>query len=129
MPNVPSDYWGVIIVILAGLFGVVSAVVGPLVTVRVARRQTQELVQKHIGPVADQVKNTHETNMRDDIDKILSEVRMILRQLADIDHRTARIGDEVRINRDEFVDLRKDTYELSARVERVIAKHHPQEVD
>lgn len=119
MPNMPSDAWGMLMVLLASTIPICGNYL-------LNKRQTRYLEGRHIAlkedvnEVRDQVSNSHDTNLRDDLDKIGDKVD-------DIDRRTRRIGDEIRRDRDDFKALRKDTYRAIDKSERIIAKYHPDE--
>ncbi|WP_424324742.1 DUF2746 domain-containing protein [Gordonia sp. (in: high G+C Gram-positive bacteria)] len=81
-----------------------------------------------IGEVREQVANDHDSNLRDDIDKILDAVALV-------DERTRRIGDdqrrEVAARRDgdrRIADHLSDIGERLDRQDRIAAKHHPEEL-
>ena len=76
--NVPADApsWLVLAVVLL-------TTLGTIVTGWLTHRQGSTLKQ-----VNEQVSNTHETNLRDDIDKVHSAVCDLATKLDDIDQRT-----------------------------------------
>lgn len=90
------------------------------------KRRDQRTTVREVGEVKDQVKNTHSTNLRDDIDEIKTSMNDMHRTLTNVDARTARIGDEVRTQKTELDTLRRDTYAAIAKAERSIAKYHPE---
>ncbi|NDK91027.1 DUF2746 domain-containing protein [Gordonia desulfuricans] len=95
-------------------------VVGLWIQSRRAASKHTELAE-NVGAVKEQVKNSHDTNLRDDIDEIKAA-------LLGLDRRTARIGDEIRVDREQARQVSRDLYAQVARTEHVIAKYHPDEV-
>ncbi|MGW0039816.1 DUF2746 domain-containing protein [Gordonia sp. NPDC003376] len=91
--------------------------------------QSRRSASKHanlaedVDAVKQQVCNSHppEQNLRDDIDEIKAA-------LLELDRRTARIGDEIRVDRENSRAMQRDLYAQTARTERVIAKYHPDEI-
>lgn len=109
LPAFDGSIWGVIeaVIIIGGWY---------LVT-----RPSRNRLHNHVNEIREQVSNTHETNLRDDMDKVLVAVDRI-------DRRTSRIGQEQRNQGQEISDLRKQVGQDHARAERVIAKHHPEDL-
>ena len=84
-----------------------------------------------IEDIRENVSNDHPTNLREELDErhaevmgVLSEVRLGLTR---VDHRTMRIGEETRDNREDIESLRATMYDSIRKANDVIAKHHPEE--
>jgi hypothetical protein len=77
--------------------------------------------------VKNEVKNTHKTNLRDDLDELKAGQREMHQLLVEVDSRTVRIGAEVRVNREAQDADRKVMYGAIARAERLVAKNHPKD--
>lgn len=84
-----------------------------------------------IEDIRENVSNDHPTNLREELDErhaevmgVLSEVRLGLTR---VDHRTMRIGEETRDNREDIESLRATMYDAIRKANDVIAKHHPEE--
>ena len=75
-----------------------------------------------VEKIRNQVQNSHGTNLRDDIDKIAVKVD-------NVDRLSRRIGAEIRTDREEFREFRKDTYSKIRHYDTVVAKHHPEDED
>lgn len=125
---------------LIGLIGFL-AVLGYLAWT--TRRQSAQHAEQteQIERVRHQVENSHTSNMRDDIDGLMAKVDTLLAAdtrrrdvdreqhatLARLDDRTARIGDEVREDRADRQELRREVYRLALDHRRIVEKHHPED--
>ncbi|WP_200170736.1 hypothetical protein [Tomitella cavernea] len=132
--------------VLWAIIAVAGVVVTPI-TIALIRlyRDTRE--------VKDQVSNAHSTNLREEQDarheEILDRMSSQDRVLGELERRTARIGGEVREDREtfarlraedrsefqrvrdadwsEFLRLRAETHTAIRRADASIAKHHPED--
>lgn len=98
-------------------------------------------IKVQANEIRDQVTNDHNTNLRDDIDRLadrvevaVAEVEGLARQrdqdalaIVDLDRRTSRIGEEVRTDRAQLLKVEADLYQLEARSRRVVTRYHPEE--
>ena len=101
--------WAVIAI--AALAGAVQAHRG--------RREHQEQ-SAVIGEVREQVSNTHDTNLRDDLDRTDSKVDQVDTK---VDVLTGTVTALVHA----FEEFAKETRAANARQDRIAAKHHPGE--
>lgn len=104
---------------IAGMPATIAAIGAAYAAIRAAR---------HNAEVRNQVSNDHETNLRDDIDRLLSG-------MATLNERTARIGDELRsevdARRDNDSRLRARLAKLGEDVARqndIAERHHPEDM-
>lgn len=98
-------------------------------------------IKVQANEIRDQVTNDHNTNLRDDIDRLaarvevaVAEVEGLARQrdqdalaIVDLDRRTNRIGEEVRTDRAQLLKVEADLYQLEAGARRVVTRYHPEE--
>ena len=97
---------------------VVTAIIGPVAVLMVGRHLSRkvEAVQRHTSETLNQVKNSHQTNFRDDVDNVLQEVRL-MRDDQQVLHKELRQvrGDITGLRRDDGV-TRSDLDSLRRRV-------------
>lgn len=121
--------------ILTAVAGAITAIV---IAVRGARRHAE--AADDIAAVRDSTVNGHPRPMRYDLDDVLVEVRAARAEVAEVksqvtklDERSARIGNEVRRDRQarraEDTRIRADLAKAIERSERVVAKYHPEALD
>lgn len=122
MTAVQVDDWREVVVwVLLALPAIIGAVAG----VRGLRRVQEnglraEETANDLRVVRAQVENTHESNLRDDITALRTEVRDLTALVARVDDKASRIGEELRTEN----KLRR---EADARTNRKVARHHPED--
>lgn len=86
-----------------------------------------------IADIRENVSNDHQVNLREELDERHREVMAVLSAvrlgLTRVEHRTARIGEETRDNREDIEALRATMYDEIRKTDHVIAKHHPAEAE
>lgn len=128
----------------AYIIAVAIIALGPTVLAWMNHRQGRR-IRDQGERIRHQVENDHDSNMRDEqderhaaimdrLDELTKNddqtaecIRNIDRSLNSLDRRTGRIGDEVRADRRDFDELRREAYAAMRRAESIIAKHHPDE--
>lgn len=85
------------------LAAVVTAVIGPVAVLFVGRRlgKKVEAVERHTSETLNQVKNSHKTNLRDDVDALHDEVREMRKD-------QQGLHSDVREIRTDITGLRRD---------------------
>lgn len=98
-------------------------------------------IKVQANEIRDQVTNDHNTNLRDDIDRLAARVEVAVAEveglahqrdqdalaIVDLDRRTNRIGEEVRTDRAQLLKVEADLYQLEAGTRRVVTRYHPKE--
>jgi len=69
---------------------------------------------KRLGAVTDQVQNTHETNLRDDVDSVLAALERIEATQGQHGHDIGGLRQEIRQERAERADLERRVDRLAA---------------
>lgn len=107
---------GVVVALVTGLFGTIIAVL-----------QSHRATGKKIDAVAtnaaearEQVKNSHKTNLRDDMDALHADVREALRLLTEHGADLKRHGSEIGGLRADIRQERQERLHLSQRVDTVM---------
>lgn len=106
---------GVVVALVTGLFGTIIAVL-----------QSHRATGKKIDAVAtnaaearEQVKNSHKTNLRDDMDALHADVREALRRLTEQSDDLRRHGSEISGIRRDFQIEREERLAVSRRVDHI----------
>ena len=105
--NDVNDWWDIGAFFISSIPGILAGFLAWRIKVQTAE-------------IGEQVTNDHTTNLRDDIDEL--RVSMV-----DIDSRTTRIGDELRIDREQQRAMARDFYAVAAAARRIVEKYHPGE--
>ena len=112
-----ADSWmDVVAYLVVGLPGLLAA----LAAFRVVKKSAaaQQVIGEDVTVVREHVANTHESNLRSDVDQLL--VGMV-----EVKRAVGRIGDEVRDERAATSADRRDMWAHIRRQDRIAEKHHP----
>ncbi|MGW0245044.1 DUF2746 domain-containing protein [Nocardia goodfellowii] len=122
LPDGAADY----VVALWVLAPVLTGAVAAFATrgVRAGQKQNSE----DLAEVKEQVSNTHSTNLRDDVDDIMSELRGLRSDVAEVRIEVRDNRSETRQLRTDVREVRQHSAEFESDVRALVRRQYPDEV-
>lgn len=103
---------------LAGLPATVGAITALVIAVKSLR---------HNEEIREQVSNDHDTNLRDDVDRIEGNVKSSVDKVDQVDTKVDQLTGKFEILAQGLELFMRESREAQARQDRIAAKYHPNE--
>ncbi|WP_082032490.1 DUF2746 domain-containing protein [Nocardia vulneris] len=122
LPDGAADY----VIALWVLAPVLTGAVAAFATRGVRANQRQH--SEDLAEVREQVSNTHSTNLRDDMDSIMSELRGLRQDVSEVRTEVRDNRSETRELRTHVREVRQQSAEFEADVRALVRRQYPDEV-